>query len=123
MEIAFEPYDKITFRSYMPYENIEEFTKVLSFANPPGVPFHSKFFWANGVLFRVFNQSPSEALASEVMKGHFIFEHIEFAPMPHYAQSIKIPERPMGALIVLDVSKHAVFAPLTAWIQKNLLKK
>lgn len=123
MEVAFEPYNKVSFKSYMPYETVDEFINVISFANPAGVPFQAKFFWANGILFRVFNQAPSEALGKELLRGHFVFEHVEFAPLPKYEKELKIPERPMGNIIVLNVSKHIIFGPLTAWIQKNLLKQ
>jgi len=123
MEIAFEPYSKVTFQSFLPYESVEAFTEVYSFTNPPGIPFQAKFFWANGILFRFFNHAPSEALAKELLKGHLIFDHLEFAPMPEYKKELKIPERPMGTIVVLNVSKHAVFNPLTTWISKNMLKK
>lgn len=123
MEVAFEPYNKVTFQSYLSYESVEAFIKVYSFTSPQGVPFQAKFFWANGILFRYFPHAPSDPLAKELLKGHLIIDHLEFAPMPKYEQEIKVPDRPMGTIVVLDVSKHAVFNPLTKWIRKNMLKE
>lgn len=123
MEVAFEPYKRITFQSHLCYETVEEFVKVISLANPPGIPFMARLFWANGVLFRFFNHFPSEALSKETLAGHIIFDHIEFAPMPNFVRELKVPERPLGIIDVLDVSKHIVFDPLTTWISQNLIKK
>lgn len=123
MEVAYKPYNKVSFQSCLPYESVEAFIGVYSFTNPPGIPFQAKFFWANGILFRFFNHPPSEALAKEIVNGHIIFDHIEFAPMAEYKKELKIPERPMGNIIVLNVSTHTIFDPLTAWIHKNMLKK
>jgi hypothetical protein len=89
---------------------------------PQGVPFQARFFWANGILFRFFNHAPSEALAKEIISGHLILDHIEFAPMPEYKNELKASTRPLASISVLDVSKHIVFNPLTAWIRDNLLK-
>jgi hypothetical protein len=123
MEVEFKPYNKLSFQSYLPYDSVEAFIEVIASANPAGVPFQVRFFWANGVLFRFFNHPRSEALAKEIINGHMIFDHIEYAPMPKYEKEIKMPQRPMGNVVVLDVSKHNIFAPLTAWIRDNLIKK
>ena len=123
MEVEFEPYKKITFQSHLQFESAEEFAAVIALANPPGFPFQARLLWANGVLFRHFSHPPSEAIAKELVEGHLILDHIEFAPMPTFKNEIKVAERPLGTIGVLDVSKHVVFGPLTAWILKNLLKK
>lgn len=123
MEIAFEPYKKLSFQSHLSYKSTEDFVNVIALANPAGVPFQTRLFWANGVLFRFFNHPPSEAVAKETIIGHLIFDHIEFAPMPEYKSELKIADKPMGNIIVINVSNHVVFDPLTAWIHKNLMKK
>jgi len=121
VEVAFEPYKKITFQSHLLYKSAQTFANVIALANPPGIPFQVRLFWANGILFRFFNHTPSEALSKEILNGHLIFDHIEFAPMPEYKSELKVADRPLGTLYVLDVSNHVVFQPLTAWIRDNLL--
>ena len=121
MEVAFETYKKISFQSYLPYETAENFVNAAIEGTPQGVPFQARFFWANGILFRFFNHAPSEALAKEIISGHLILEHIEFAPMPEYRTELRVPTRPLASITVLDVSKHIVFNPLTAWIRENLV--
>jgi hypothetical protein len=123
MEFAYEPYKKLSFHSYLPYESWEEFIKVIAMANPPELPGQAKLFWANGILFRFYNHPPSEALAEKMVGGHIIWDHIEFAPMEKYQNELKVAERPLVRFYVLNVSKHVLFAPLTAWIRQNLLKK
>jgi hypothetical protein len=122
MEIAFESYKKISFNSYFKYENPQAFIDVIAVANPPELPFQVKFFWANGVLFRVFSHPPTEALAKEVLSGHVIFDHIEFAPMPKFVTLLDIPNRPLGKINIINVTNHTIFEPLTAWIKENLCK-
>jgi len=80
-------------------------------------------FWANGVLFRFFNHPPSEALATEMVNGHLIWDHVEFAPMQEYTNQLQVAERPLVRINVLNVSNHVVFEPLTKWIRDNLIKK
>lgn len=121
MEIAFEPYKKISFNSYLKYENPQAFVDVIAVANPPDLPFQVKFFWANGLLFRFFNHPSSETLSKETLSGHLVFDHIEFAPMPQYLNLLDVPNRPLGKINIVNVQNHVVFEPLTAWIRKNLL--
>jgi hypothetical protein len=122
VEVHFEPYKKITFQSYLPYENIEAFIDAIASANPPDSPFQTRLLWANGILFRFFNHSPSEAVAKEFISGHVIFDHVEFSPMKEFRSELKIANKPLATITVLDVTKHVVFNPLTAWIRDNLLK-
>lgn len=122
MEIEFEPYKKVTFQSHLVYKSAEEFVNAIGMANPPGIPAQGRLSWANGVLFRFFNHFPSEALSKEMLSGHVIFDHIECAPMPTFVNELKIPERPLVSIYVVDVSKHVVFEPLTIWIKENIFK-
>ncbi|MGD0406956.1 MAG: hypothetical protein ABSB10_09955 [Candidatus Bathyarchaeia archaeon] len=122
MEIAFEPYKKVTFQSHLVYKSAEEFVNAIGMANPPGIPGQGRLNWANGVLFRFFNHIPSEALSKEMLSGHVVFDHIECAPMTTFVSELKIAERPLVSIYVVDVSKHVVFEPLTAWIKENLFK-
>ena len=122
MEVAFEPYKKVSFQSYILYENANAFVRVIALATPPGIPFQARLFWANQILFRFFSQPASEAIVKERLDGHIIWDHIEFAPMPEYKAEIRVKERPQGTLIVLNVTKHKVFEPFTAWIRDNLIK-
>ena len=64
-----------------------------------------------------------KSLAKETISGHLIIDHIEFAPMPEYKNELNTPKRPLARITVLDVSKHIVFNPLTAWIRDNLIRK
>jgi len=122
MEVAFEPYTKVTFNSHIVYKSAEEFVDVIGLGSPPGIPTQGRLYWANGVLFRFFNHMPSEALAKEMLSGHVVFDHIECAPMPTFTNELKIASRPLVSVFVLDVSKHVVFDPLTAWIREKLFK-
>lgn len=121
MEIAYEPYKKVSFNTHLKYENPQAFLDVISVANPPDVPFQLKFYWANGILFRVFNHPPSEELAKKILDGHMILDHIEFAPMPQFVNMLDIPNRPLGKINIINVTNHVLFEPLAAWIRDNLL--
>jgi hypothetical protein len=123
MEINFEPYQKITFKSYLKYENAETFADSIASASPPDSPSQVRLLWANGVLFRFFNFMPSEAIAKEFINGHIIFDHIEFAPMSEFKKELKLPDKAMVTITVLDSTNHVIFNPLTAWIRDNLLNK
>ena len=123
MEVTFEPYKKLSFNSHMIFENAQELANVIAFAYPNGVPFQVRLFWANGIVFRFFCHPPTEALAKEILEGHLVWDHIELASMPEYKNELKVPERPLGNITTLDVSRHAIFAPLTAWVRDNLIEQ
>jgi hypothetical protein len=123
MEVAFEPYKKVTFQSYMQFKSSEEFVNAIALATPAGIPIQMRLFWANGILFRFFNHPPSETLVQEFINGHLIWDHVEFAPMLEYRNELRVTERPLLALNVLDVSDHVVFGPVAKWIHGNLVKK
>jgi hypothetical protein len=123
MEVAFEPYKKVAFQSYLMYESSEAFANVIGLARPPGVAAQTRLFWANGVLFRFFSHQPSEALSKEILNGHLIWDHVEFAPMPEYKNVLKVVERPLVMINVLNVSDHVIFGPVSKWIYDNLIKK
>jgi hypothetical protein len=125
MEVEFEPYKKITFQSHMAYKDANEFVQAVTsgVSAPPGIQIQARLFWANGILFRHFAHPPSEALSKELLSGHIIFDHIEFAPMETFSNDLKIDGIPGVTVAVLDVSKHVVFDPLTKYIRDNLLAK
>jgi hypothetical protein len=123
MEVQFEPFKKVTFQSHLCFESGEAFANVIAILNPPGIPMQTRLFWANGIVFRFFPHAPSEALAKEILNGHLVWDHIEFAPMPQFRSELKVAERPLVTINVQDVSKHAVFGPVTKWIRDNLVVK
>jgi hypothetical protein len=123
MEVAFEPYKKVTFQSYMQFKNSEEFANAIAMATPAGIPIQMRLFWANGILFRFFNHPPSEILVQEFINGHLIWDHIEFALMPEYRNELRVTERPLLALNILNVSDHVVFGPVAKWIRNSLVER
>jgi hypothetical protein len=123
MEVKFEPYKSMVFKSYLPFDSAASLIESIVDVNTPGTPIHIRLLWANGILIRFYNQAKSEALSKEYLSGNVIFDHIEFAPMKEYIKNPRLENRPMITVDVLDVSKHTVFNPLTAWIRDNLLSK
>ena len=105
------------------YESSEEFAKVIAISNPPGIPVQRSLMWASGVLFRFFPLTPSEVMAREIVNGHLIWDHVEFAPMAEYKSVLQVAERPLITINVLNVSNHVVFGPVTEWIRHNLIEK
>lgn len=123
LEVAFEPYRKMSFKSYMKYEKPEELVRTITASIPPGVPAQSTLKWANGVLLTFANFQPADSVIKEYVAGHLLWDHVDFAPMPQYAPEIAVPEKPMVRVIVVDVSRHSLFGPVTEWIRDNLLEK
>jgi hypothetical protein len=123
MEVEFEPFKKVSFQSYLEFGSAQEFANMIAFLTPPGIPMQTRLFWANGVVFRFFAHQPSETLAKEILIGHLIWDHVEFAPMPSYTNEIKVAEKPLVTICVQDVTRHAVFEPVAKWINENLIRK
>lgn len=105
----------------MPYDRVSDFIDSIVGANIPNTPVHIRLLWANGILFRFFNQINSEGLSKEYLSGNIIFDHVEFASMKEYIKNPRIENKPLVSVDILNVSKHVVFNPLTAWIRDNLL--
>lgn len=123
MEIGFDPYKKLSFRSYIQYDTPEIFAKTLTVAVPQGVPVQTTMYWSDGVLFRVVNLPSTDTVVKEYVAGHLPLDHLEFAYMPKYAKQIQLPDNPMVMISVIDVSNHTLFGPLGKWIRENLIKK
>lgn len=122
MEMAFEPYKKVSFKSYLQYDNPEEMVNTLTISIPPGVPAQYILKWANGILFQFATFKPADSLIKEYIAGHLLWDHIDFAPMPQYTPEIQVPSKPMVAITVIDLSHHSLFVSVTEWIRENLLK-
>jgi hypothetical protein len=124
MQVEFEPYKKVTFQSHLAFDSADSLVQnIVSGTTPMGMQLQLRLFWGNGVLFRFFNHPPSEALSKELLDGHIIFDHIEYAPMPTYKNQLLSPDNPDVKINVVDISKHVVFGPLSNWINENLVKK
>jgi hypothetical protein len=122
MKVSFEPYEEVSFKSHLFYKSAEKFAQVIASASPEGVHTQVRLFWANGIMFRFFNYRPSETLSKELLERRLPFDHIEFAPMPTYRPRLRVDERPLVNIFILDVTGHTIFDPFTEWLQNNLLK-
>jgi hypothetical protein len=79
-----------------------------------------RLLWANGVIFRA-SRYPSDAVIREELKGVLNLNHIDFAPMDVYMESINIALS--GVKIpVVDVSNHTLFGPITSYLKTNFLQ-
>lgn len=107
MEVAFEPYKKITFRSYQKYESAEQLANAITLGAPVGALFQN-LLWAEGVVFRFAGLAATDSFIKSVIDGYLYWDHVEFAPMPTYSREIRATER-AAMLHVLDVSNHIVF--------------
>jgi hypothetical protein len=123
MEVEFEPFRKVSFQSYLAFDSAQELANTIALLTPPGIPMQARLFWANGVVFRFFAHQLSEALAKEILTGHLIWDHVEFAPMPSYTNELKVAERPLVTIRIQDVTRHAVFEPVAKWINEKLIGK
>lgn len=124
MEIVYDPYKKVSFKSYQQYESAEVLVNRLAKSAPAGVPSRATLHWANGVLFQFVSPVPNAVISKELLDGHIIWDVIEFASMPIYRSEIQgSSERPLVTINVMDVSNHTVFGELTKWIKDHLLDK
>jgi hypothetical protein len=123
MQIVHEPYEKLSFRSYLEYESPELLASTIGLAAPSHVAAQMTLRWSNGVLFVISGFQNTDIVTKEFVTGHLIWGHIDFALMPEYRKEIKLPDKPMLTTDVLDLSDHTVFGPFGAWIKENLAKK
>ncbi len=123
MEIAVEPYKKLSFRSYLEYPSPDDLANTVAAAIPPGVPASTAMRWSNGVLFSIASFQPSDSLTKEWIAGNVLYDHIDFSVMPQYQKEIKLPDKPMVVINLLNLSEHPIFGPLGEWIMKNIAKK
>ena len=119
MDIVFEPYEKITIRSYMKHENAQAFVAILTSMLQKGVgPKVGTLYWANGVLFRYTGFSPTDRVNNEYLNRHLPLDLLEFTSMPQFKKEIRSGE---FVITVLDVSNHDMHNKLTRWIAENLM--
>src|SRR6266566_588321 len=117
MEISFEPYKKLSFRSYLEHNSPEDLARSVATAVPAGVPASTTLRWSNDVLFSAIAFQATDSVTKEYVAGHVLYDHIDFAVMPKYQKEIKIPEKPMVVLNVQNLSEHPLFGSLGDWIK------
>jgi len=120
-EFSVQPYKTVTVRSYMKYDNAEEFARALTVSFVKGAGGRvGHLWWANGILFRHFPFAPSDVLSKEYILGNFLIDHIEFTTMPQYKNEIRVDE---FVVTVGDVTNHMFFNDFSKWIKTSLVKK
>jgi hypothetical protein len=120
VDVEFVPYDKIIFRSALKFNSPKELGESLSKgASKSGIS-TLRLLWANGVIFRA-TRYPSDAVIKEELKGIMNLNHVDFAAMDNYQESISI-SIPGLKIAVVDVSNHTLFGPLTLYIKNKFLK-
>lgn len=118
MDIAFEPYRKITIRNYVRHENSEAFAATLKlFQNGTG-PIVGNLFWANKILFRYFGFALTDSINREYLQGHLPIDFLEFAVMSRFRKEIRLGD---FIVTIIDVSGHHMHNILTKWISENLV--
>jgi hypothetical protein len=123
LEVSYEPYSKISFRSYLKFKTPEDLARALTVQISPSVPASGTLRWANGILFNVNAFQPTDSAVKEYLSGTLNFDHLDFAVMQNYASDIKLPEKPLIVFGVINLTGHTLFDPLTKWIRSNLLKE
>ena len=120
-EFAEEPYTKVTVRSFMRYENADQYARAMTLNIPRGMGGRAgNLFWANGVVFKHANFSPTESLTKQYLLRHLPIDHLEYAPMPNYQPEINTE----GITVtIIDVTNHTLFNSLTKWIKEKIEKR
>jgi hypothetical protein len=120
MEFNHEPYNKVTIRSYLQYDNPEHLISTIAAGSPSSVPTQAVLRWANGVLFVVAPFQPSESVAKEYLAGHLLWDHLDFTLMPEFRNVVHLTDKPLLAISVIDLSNHPIYGPFADWIKENL---
>jgi len=115
-EIIFDPYNKITIKSYRKYENYDSFFSQISYIEK-GWSTVGGFYWANGIVFRYYPFAQTDSIIKEYLKGHLPLDLIEYAPMINYVPEITMKDT---TFVIANVSNHSTFSALTLWIADEL---
>ncbi len=122
MEIEFKPWKHLEIRSYNTFDDVESFAQQVALPIPAGAAAQTQVFWANSVLFRFQPIANSEAISKEYLAGRLIWDTIDVAPMPKYAQVVTPQDKPAVTIRVVNVSSNPLFDTFTKWVGKELLK-
>ncbi len=120
VDVEFVPYNKVIFRSMLKFNTPKDLGDSLAKGVSRTGISSLRLLWANGVIFRA-SRYPSDAVIREELKGVLNLNHIDFAPMDVYMESINIALS--GVKIpVVDVSNHTLFGPITSYLKTNFLQ-
>ncbi|MGB6501067.1 MAG: hypothetical protein WBG19_06685 [Thermoplasmata archaeon] len=124
MKVEYKPWEKLEIKALTLYANAEEFMQTATDNIPSNAAGVAACFWGNGVLFRfqaLGGGQGSEALTQRFLDGELVWEGVEAAPMPKFEKEVHLPEKPMLAFRVQDVSRNSLFGPVTNWLQMQLV--
>ena len=89
LDVEFVPYNKVIFRSMLKFNSPKELgDSLVKGISRTGIS-SMRLLWANGVIFRA-SRYPSDAVIKEELKGVLNLNHVDFAPMEEYHESINI---------------------------------
>ncbi len=116
MKVEHSPWKKLEIRSFIRFESPEEFANFVAAPTPGGMAGSTSLVWADGVLLRhVPLNPPTEAFASELLRGNLVWDHLDFALMPKHVPEIRPASRPALVINVLDMSGNSMFADVAKW--------
>ncbi|MFZ0891011.1 MAG: hypothetical protein WB778_09115 [Thermoplasmata archaeon] len=123
MKIEHVPWKKLEIRTYTEFESPEEFANFIAAPTPAGAAGSTSLLWAEGVLFRhVPLNPPTEAIATEQLRGNLVWDHLDFVTMPKYVPELRPASRPALLINVINVSRNSLFAEVANWT-KDLAKE
>jgi hypothetical protein len=122
MKIEHIPWKKLEIRTYSQFDTPEEFANFVAAPTPAGAAGSTSLLWAEGVLFRHVPLSlPTDAIATEQLRGNLLWDHLDFVAMPKYVSELRPTSRPGLMINVIDMSRNPLFTEVAKWA-KDLVK-
>lgn len=118
-EVSYEPRKKVIIHEYSRYDTIESLIRNGFAGAPPGAEVVVR--WVDGIVFSHLTYPMTDSITKELIEGRLHWDHVSFAPMEEYQESVSFVNLPITVKIV-DVSPNPVFCDIAKFIKEKLMK-
>ena len=119
-EVTFEPRKKVIIHEYRRYDSVEALIRCGFAGAPPGSNVIVR--WVDGIVLSHNTYPMTDFVTKELIEGRLHWDHVAFAPMEKYQESLSFAHLPITVTVV-DVSVNPVYCDIGKFIKETLLKK
>jgi hypothetical protein len=119
-EVTYEPRKKVIIHEYSHYDSVEALIRCGFAGISPGSNVIVR--WVDGIVLSHNAYPMTDSVTRELIEGRLHWDHVAFAPMEQYQESLSFANLPITVTVV-DVSVNPVFCDIAKFIKEKLMKK
>ena len=118
-EVEYQPRKKVIIHEYSRYNNVDELIRN-AFGNAPSGSSLGPIKWVDGVVMINSSYPLRDTIIQELLEGRLHWDHVSFAPMEKYENTIHIQDLRLTVSIT-NVTSNPIFRLISKFIKETLM--